>query len=68
MDNGQKSKEINVYAKHLVKGSILITHDWGVEINLLLIMKTLSKYQFQPLYHEVGVMLNSQVRAWIKTE
>lgn len=32
MDNGRKIQEINRYAPFMAKGSVLVTHDWGVEV------------------------------------
>jgi hypothetical protein len=31
-DNGDKTKELNMYAKHLNSGDLLGCHDWGTEV------------------------------------
>jgi len=33
MDNGNKVREVNTYAKYLREGDVLGVHDWGPEIN-----------------------------------
>jgi len=72
-DNGNKMKEIELYAPFLKKGDILGTHDYGTEVDPIIIEKMLKDWNFKQLYHEKFKAFehptdypHSLTRFWIK--
>ena len=65
-DDGNKAREVELYAPKMVTGSVLLAHDWGTEIGPANVQATLVTYHFAPYQHEVAEAMNSHLRAWVK--
>lgn len=63
-DNGNKEKEIELYAPYLKQGDVLLVHDWGTEVHAENIAPYLVGYM--PVAHEVAEAMQSHLRAWVK--
>lgn len=66
MDNGKKADEVNVYSKYLPVGSVLITHDWNIEVSWDQIKDVLTARGFVPIYEHLGLYLKSNTRAFFR--
>ncbi len=65
-DNGDKEKEIGLYAAWLRQGNVLMVHDWGTEVHWDNIKEYLQGYK--PIDHDVAEKMYSHMRAWVKDE
>ncbi len=63
-DNGNKEKEIALYAPYLKQGDVLLVHDWGTEVHAENIVQYLVGYT--PVAHDVAEAMQSHLRAWVK--
>jgi len=68
LDNGNKIKEMSLYAKHLRNGDLLGVHDWGREISNLdrSVRKILSSFYPHPFnwfFERSGVMTRMFIKA-----
>jgi len=66
ISNCDKKKVFNMYLKHIPEGSVLITHNWGNDVLLEDVEKTLVANQFIETFHHVAFVFGSHVRAWWK--
>jgi hypothetical protein len=66
IDNGDKAKEVNMYAPYLKQGSGFIVHDWGTEIFEHQIADTIQKYNFKREYEDIGNMLYCNCSFWVR--
>lgn len=62
VDNGNKIKEVNTYAKHIAVGSGFVVHDWDTEIRIGNIDESLNLYGFKEEYNEIAMRLYSSCR------
>jgi len=63
-DNGNKEKEVELYAPYLKQGDVLLVHDWGTEVHAENIAPYLVGYT--PVAHDVAEAMQSHLRAWVK--
>lgn len=68
MDNGDKPKEINTYARYLDVGSIIITHDYPGEWKMPAIEKEIKARGYIPIYEDYAFKLGSVARAFARVE
>lgn len=68
IDNGDKKKEVNMYAPFIKNKSGLLVHDWNTEVFEHEISETLIKYNFKRQYEDIGNMLHSHLAFWIKND
>lgn len=61
-DNGNKEREIEIYASYVGSGSVLIAHDWGTEVFEQNIAPFLRG--FETVDHDVAEKMSSHLRAW----
>lgn len=66
IDNGDKAKEVNMYAPHIQVGCGFIVHDWGTEVFEHQIIETLQKYGFQRQYEDTGRILCCSCSYWVR--
>ena len=66
IDNGDKAKEVNVYAPHIQVGCGFIVHDWGTEVFEHLVIDTLQRCGFQRQYEDIGEMLRCSCSYWVR--
>ena len=64
VDNGDKTKEAAMYGKYMAKGSVMIVHDWGIQVPEEPISTTLREDGFVPLYFDFAEHLKSTCRVW----
>jgi hypothetical protein len=65
-DNGDKAREINLYAPMLAGGCGFVVHDWGIELAMSDIESTIVECGFVPVLHAEAAALESTCRAWIR--
>lgn len=65
-DNGNKIKEVELYADHLKPGDILGVHDWGTEIGLEHICHIVTPEKFSPVRHMLFEAMRWAARFWQK--
>ena len=63
-DNGNKPKEIEMYAKYLNSGDVIGVHDYGYEYEEEEVDKHLEKFIWEPYYHEI--LSDWSTRFWRK--
>lgn len=63
-DNGNKEREVELYAPYLGQGSVLLVHDCWTEVKPENIQPHLAG--FEPYQHEVAEAMSSHLRAWRK--
>ncbi len=68
IDNGDKVKEVNRYAKYLKVGSGFIVHDWETEVFEEQITKTLTDYNFKRKCQIMGDVLCSNCAYFVRYE
>lgn len=65
-DNGNKIKEVNTYIRYLPVGSVMVTHDWNIEIWWKDIEAEINARGFEKLHEAFAEKLGSNVRAFIR--
>jgi hypothetical protein len=63
-DNGNKQKEIEIYASYVIKGGILGTHDWKYEVDPEKTFEVLNPLGFKEIGE--GLFENGRSKFWIK--
>lgn len=63
-DNGNKEREVELYARYLGQFSVLLAHDCWTEVKPENIQPHLTG--FEPYHHEVAEAMSSHLRAWRK--
>lgn len=63
-DNGDKVREVALYARHLRSGSVLLVHDWETEVPPAAVAPFLT--EFTPFQHDFAALLQSHLRAWVR--
>lgn len=66
IDNGDKAKEVNMYAPYLQVGSGFIVHDWNTEIFEHQIAETIRECNFKRQYEDIGDMLHCNCSYWVR--
>ncbi len=64
VDNGNKIKEFTMYSQYVSKKSIVIIHDWDVEIKKSDIINPVVKHGFKQLYINECEMFGSCCAVW----
>ncbi len=65
-DNGNKIKEVSMYAQYIIPGSGFLVHDWNNEIKISDIQKTLDENNFVMEYENAAEFLHSHLRFFRK--
>jgi hypothetical protein len=65
-DNGDKASEARIYAPSMKVGAGFAIHDWGSEVNMTSIRKTVEKCSFEAVGHEAARMFKSRFRLFIR--
>lgn len=63
-DNGNKEREMKLYAPYLEPGSVMLVHDCWTEVSPDRIVPFIENYE--PLRHDMAEAMNSHLRAWLK--
>lgn len=66
VDNGNKEKEVNMYASSCGENTVMIIHDWGKEVKQENVEPELSNCGFEMYYEKLAQELNCICRCYIK--
>ena len=70
-DNGDKEKEVKIYAKHVPVGGLIGVHDYGTETSAMVVGRTLKPLGFEMVFKKEFEDLSndwygSLTRIWVK--